>query len=127
MFRNRWGAMLFVAVTLAGVTKLVGTEKGDGAIQQATDDIARQRAEAQRLTGDASQPVTREPAATVELTPDEELIDPAVGIDPTPIDEFAAANPDQEEEIVDQVVIVSRGEGGVSVPAGDAAVAAPPQ
>ena len=35
MFRNRWFALLFVCLTLAGVTKLVGTDRESGAIQEA--------------------------------------------------------------------------------------------
>ena len=125
MFRNRWGALLFVALTLAGVTKLVGTEKGDGAIPQAADQFSRQKADAEQLTGDRSSSLERKSAPPVQLMPDEELIDPAVGIDPTPIDEFAAANPEEDEEIADKVVIVSRDAEGAA--AGDAQVAAPPQ
>ena len=112
MFRNRWGALLFVGLTLAGVTTLVGTEKDDGALKQAADQIAMQKAQADRLTADPAPAATKR-AKTVILTPDEELIDPALGEDPTPIDEFAAAHPDEEELAEgEQVVIVSRAVDG---------------
>lgn len=107
MFRNRWFALLFVALTLAGVTTLVGTEKHDGAIQRASHQIAQQRARSEELTS-GSQPA----AAVASSTPDvitfsdeEELIDEAVGEDPTPAD---AGTPLDPEEIADEVVIVSR-------------------
>lgn len=101
MFRNRWGALLFVALTLAGVTRLVGSEDGEGAIQQAADRIAQQKAEADRLTSDVRQTPSAASTApeTVVLSADEELIDPATGDDPTPIDEFGqtgASNLDAE-------------------------------
>ena len=107
MFRNRWGALLFVAMTLAGVTTLVGTGKHDGALEQATDQIAAQRARADQLKAEAA---TAEPAKRVLFTPDEELIDETLGDDPTPIDEFAAANEDQQKPAEgDQVIIIPRG------------------
>ena len=115
MFRNRWGAMLFVALTLASVTTLIGSEDGEGAIKQATDRIAQQKAEADRLTTDTQQapPAAAGPAETIFLSAYEELIDPATGEDPTPIDEFNPSDPsDPNAEIADEVVIVSRDVGG---------------
>jgi hypothetical protein len=112
MFRNRWGALLFVCITLAGAASLVGTEEGQGAIQQATDEIAQQKAQADQWTTDTQAPsaaTASATATTVVSTSDEDLIDPATGIDPTPIDEFAAANPADSDAEVDEVVIVSRG------------------
>jgi hypothetical protein len=115
MFRNRWGALLFVCLTLAGAATLVGTEEGEGAIQQATDQIAQQRAQAEQLTADMQAPAqpAGDPTETVVLSSDEDLIDPATGEDPTPIDEFAAANPaDRDADVSDEVVIVSRDAAG---------------
>ena len=113
MFRNRWGALLFVCITLAGAASLVGTEDGQGAIQQATDEIAQQKAQADQWTTDTQEPPAAPASATattVVSSSDEDLIDPAIGIDPTPIDEFAAANPaEPDAEVADEVVIVSRG------------------
>jgi hypothetical protein len=120
MFRNRWGALLFVALTLAGVTTLIGSEGGEGAIKQAADQLAQQKAQADRMTTDTQQPpqATPTPADTVILSADEELIDPAVGEDPTPIDEFATTDPaDPSAEVSDDVVIVSRDAGGTAVDA----------
>jgi hypothetical protein len=115
MFRNRWGALLFVALTLAGVTTLIGTEGGEGAIKHAADQIAQQKAEAERLTTatQESPKAVASPAEAVVLSADEELIDPATGEDPTPIDEFATTDPaDPNAAISDDVVIVSRDVGG---------------
>lgn len=116
MFRNRWGALLFVGLTLAGVTALVGTEKDSGALQQAALEIERQRSEAEKFTEDP--PTRRTPdAADVEANfiSDEELIDPATGEDPTPVDPTAPVLSEDGETIpVDEVIIVSRevaGEG----------------
>lgn len=112
MFRNRWGALLFVGMTLAGVATLVGTGRKEGAIQQAAEQIARQRAQADRLTTSARQSAPRSPAqeaTTVVLIPDEELIDSTEGVDPSPADDFGTP-PDDDLALVPQeeVIIVSR-------------------
>ena len=109
MFRNRWFALLFVALTLAGVTTLVGTEEGHGALQDAAGQIAQQRAQAEQLTSATQEPAASEVSADdVVMAAEEDLIDPAQGEDPTPVDEFATANPPDPEEIADEVMIVSR-------------------
>ena len=107
MFRNRWFALLFVAIVLAGVTRLVGTGNGDGAIDFAKQRLAEQKVEAERLTTD-SKPTA--PEAKMLFTPDEELIDQALGEDPTPIDQFQSeeAEGTEEEEVPhDTVILVS--------------------
>jgi len=126
MFRNRWFALLFVALTLAGVTTLVGTEKGHGALQDATDQIARQKAQADQMTSATQESPSADVSAdSIPLAADEDLIDPAEGEDPTPIDEFAAANPPDPEDVSDDVVIVSRDVPGQAEP--QAPVQLPPQ
>jgi hypothetical protein len=87
MFRNRWGALLFVGLTLAGVAQLVGTGKGDGAIERARSQIAAQRARAGPIVTRSAPTGAAE--VKVEFVPDEELIDLALGEDPTPIDQRA--------------------------------------
>jgi hypothetical protein len=125
MFRNRWFALLFVALTLAGVTTLVGTEKSHGALQDATDQIAQQKAQAEQLTSATQESSSSDDADNVVMAADEDLIDPAQGEDPTPIDEFAAANPPDPEDVSDDVVIVSRDVPGQAEP--QAPAQAPPQ
>lgn len=125
MFRNRWFALLFVALTLAGVTTLVGTEKSHGALQDATDQIAQQKAQAEQLTSASQESSSSDDADNVVMAADEDLIDPAQGEDPTPIDEFAAANPPDPEDVSGDVVIVSRDVPGQAEP--QAPAQAPPQ
>ena len=117
MFRNRWGALFFVGLTLAGVTTLVGTEKEGGALQEATHQLARQKAQAEELAADpASATETGKPLKTVVIPADEELIDQALGEDPTPIDEFAEADRNKESPADgDQVIIVSREVAGAGL------------
>jgi len=117
MFRNRWLALLFVAMTLAGVTKLVGTDKEKGTIQQATSQIAAQKAQADLLTTTQTLSNKGDGTQDIPFASDEELIDPGVGEDPTPVDEFAAAKsaPDGPAE---EVTIVSRDTPGEAAPAG---------
>ncbi len=112
MFRNRWFALLFVGMVLAGVTKIVGTEEDQGALDAAREELARQRAQAEQMTGESAQFTFTDEDVEVEFVPDEELIDPATGYDPTPIDEFAAASETGEEVVPDaQVVIVQHNDG----------------
>lgn len=105
MFRNRWFALLFVGLILAAVTRIVGTGKGDGAIDDATRQIVVQQNRAERMTSETVPGVVSEDVQ-IEFTPDEELIDPATGEDPTPVDAFATpGEPAAEPET--QVIIVS--------------------
>ena len=96
MFRNRWLAMLFVALVLAGVTRVGGTGKGDGIIDEATEQLAAQRERAEALSdeieAEAPEQAETEDDAAELLASDEDLIDPAIGEDPTPPDEFADDN-----------------------------------
>ena len=111
MFRNRWFALLFVGMVLAGAANIVGTEGSGGALDAAREQYAGEQAQTQVLATD------HEPAADandvlLEFTPDEELIDPATGYDPTPVDEFASAQPGGQVVVPDtQVVIVSHDDG----------------
>lgn len=107
MFRNRWFALLFVALVLAGVTKFVGTGKNDGAIDVARSQLTEQREIAEQFTTQTQPETVSGDDVTIEFSSDEELIDPATGEDPTPTDDFVS--PDGPEEIpADEVVIVSQ-------------------
>lgn len=107
MFRNRWFAVIFVAMVLAGVTKFIGTGNNDGAIDAAREQLAQQRAIAEEFTSANQPPAPAEDDVTVEFSSDEELIDPAIGDDPTPADAFVAA---EEAETIpaEEIVIVSQ-------------------
>lgn len=104
MFRNRWGALLFVGLVLAAVTQLVGTGKGDGALAKATQDLVRQRAATASLTDRVNASAGR--AAKVQFASDEELIDPAQGEDPTPIDQREKPAGDADEVPHDTVILI---------------------
>lgn len=110
MFRNRWGALLFVGLVLAGVTRLVGTGHGDGALDRAKEQLVEQKAQAERMNASAHH--SPGGAAKVEFVSDEELIDPAVGEDPTPIDQRLAAQNDaagDEDQVPhDTIILVNR-------------------
>lgn len=124
MFRNRWGALLFVGLTLAGVTTLVGTDE-HGAIQQAASQIAQQKAQADKLVAGApeiAEPASGAPVTDVPFAADEDLIDPAMGIDPTPIDETAPIDPNDPDALAQEVIIVSRDVPGQGPPVAPAAV-----
>lgn len=108
MFRNRWFALLFVCLTLAGVTKLIGTEEDGGTIQEATDQLTQVKDQAEQMTTQTT-PAGDDTTFDAPLASDEELIDQALGEDPTPVDEFAATQPAEEETPADEVIIVSQG------------------
>lgn len=110
MFRNRWGALLFVGLVLAGVTRLVGTGDGDGALDLAKRQLVEQKGQAEGITSDTRRPTER--PAKVEFVSDDELIDPAVGEDPTPIDQRLAADNgaagDDDQIPHDTIILVNR-------------------
>jgi hypothetical protein len=90
LFKNRFNALVFVAIILFSVRILVGTPDESGALEQATakfDDKHEQIPEpASRMVHAAPEPVA------TEFTPDEELIDDTSGDDP--VDWSAESNID---------------------------------
>jgi|GEM_PF-753808 len=109
MFRNRWGALLFVGLTLAGVTTLVGTDKNNGALQQAALEIERQKAQAAKFAKEPGGSKTPEDEdAEANFISDEELIDPATGENPTPVDPTSPMLSEAGETEPVEVIIVSR-------------------
>ena len=113
MFRNRLGALFFVGATLVGVAQLVGTGKGDGAIEQARQQIAARPANAPDFAIGGGQGVQTQ--ARLEFTPDDELIDLAAGEDPTPVDQRSEETEDPSrgtEEVPPDTVIVLADQAG---------------
>ena len=93
LFRNRWIALAFVLMMVASAASLVGTEDRDGVIDQTTAELMGQKqqfeAEAEELAKPtrSHQIVTlEEPVPEDEDSSDDDLIDPGIGIDPTPPD-----------------------------------------
>jgi len=108
MFRNRWLALLFVGLTLAAVTRLVGTEDSGGTLEETAAELVAQKKAAEGFVAGQTQSESGAGDVRIEFTPDEELVDPAAGEDPTPVDEFAQIAADPEAVPHDEVVIVSR-------------------
>lgn len=106
MFRSRWGALLFVAMSATGAASLVGGEDEEGVLMTAAEDLERQRVAMERTVAEAATDPSAMPAEGPELefTDDEELIDDAAGFDPTPVDEGTV--PADELVPHDEVVIV---------------------
>src|SRR5687768_3196327 len=104
MFRNRWLALLFVGLTLAAVTRLVGTEDERGVLDEAARELLAQKKNADRVMATPTPVKTDTEEVAIEFTPDEELIDPAAGEDPTPPDEFAQLQQDPREVPHDEVI-----------------------
>lgn len=101
MFRSKWGALLFVAITLASVTKLVGTKSEEGSLQQATAEITHQRAAAEAIPerSPANQPSEASAVVYAPVT-DADLIDPATGFDPSPVDPSVGKVADENDTVI---------------------------
>ena len=100
LFKYKWAAFAFVILTLVSVQVLVGREGEKGVIsltqdqlleqrqhlQQAKDDLGNDPAAADVVPPDAGSATNTEDPE-VGLGDDEELIDEAAGLDPTPEEE----------------------------------------
>lgn len=85
IFRNRWAALFFVALTILSAMSLVGTSDGRGALSEMERDITQQRNGFDEVVGglgetglDAAEDID------VEFATNEEWIDAADGLDPFP-------------------------------------------
>ncbi|MDZ4308835.1 hypothetical protein [Allopontixanthobacter sp.] len=103
MFKNRWGALIFVCLSVLGAVSLIGGEDDHGALLLAADELTETKSELQIQAGELSQA-----DSSAEPTPDEqpvsgfmsdeELIDDTRGIDPAPdIDPSPAAENVEEQ------------------------------
>ena len=79
LFKNRFNALVFVAIILFSVRILVGTDAEGGALETATSRLGNEEQNPVANPGEA-QPAP--PLATTEFTPDEELVDEAFYDDP---------------------------------------------
>lgn len=103
MFRNAKGALFFAAVTVLGAAMLIGSEDNEGALIRAAEDLERQKAQAEDARADSgslppAQGFAPADEAQLEFSSDEELVDSAQGLDPSPDIEppFIPAEPQAE-------------------------------
>ncbi len=112
IFKGPRGALIFVGVTLGSVALLVGTEDDGGALVVATDELGSDEPSlSDRNAGRLSSPPPARPSrrpstATSDDTlfaSDEELIDDASGVDPTPeyVAPFDSTQPAQDVTVVE--------------------------
>jgi hypothetical protein len=80
LFKNRFYALVFVAITLFSVRILVGTDNERGALEKATEQFTADKPVA-AATPERARPASQ-PVATI-FASDEELIDDAEGLDPS--------------------------------------------
>jgi hypothetical protein len=102
LFKNKWPLLAFLVITLAGVQLFVG-ERDWNPAQPVPQGLAPPLPESEAVAQEG-EPVSEEVpdldgfysgAEDVEYVEEEELIDPAVGFDPTPTeDEFEEETPD---------------------------------
>ena len=97
MFKNRWGALLFVCLTAIGAASLIGGEDDQGLLLSATDELTDARdgldSRRQELSRPDERPVldagnvgefSSDDELVAEYLSDEELIDDTQGLEPEP-------------------------------------------
>ena len=89
IFKSRWIAIAFATLTLFSVWALVGDENDGGLFGGVRDDLVEQRDEtADQLSSISAEPPPTQAAPEMlveeEFVDDSELIDGAMGEDPTP-------------------------------------------
>ncbi len=97
MFKNRWGALLFVCLTAFGAANLIGGEDNQGVLLDAADELTQTRDEFGNRKQELSQPDARlvlDAGSAGQSSPDEDfvggfvsdddLIDDARGLEPVP-------------------------------------------
>ena len=108
LFKNRFNALVFVAIILFSVRILVGTPDDSGAINSATAKFGESQPQAKPAPAREVVHADAAPIA-VEFTPDEELIDEASGDDAS----GWSAEPDFDEgESFEVSEIISMSEEG---------------
>ena len=111
MFRNRWFSLVFVGLVLVGVANLVGTEEGGGTLGEMREQFARQTDQTHGLDTESELPEVSDDVH-FEFIDDEELIDPATGYDPTPIDPVAALPENGATVAPDTQFVIVQQDGG---------------
>lgn len=97
MFKNRWGALIFVFATAFGAANLIGEEDDQGVLLSAADELTAAQndlgIERQEFSQPGNRPVigggdagrlSPEEDFVDEYAPDADLIDDALGVDPEP-------------------------------------------
>lgn len=88
LFRNRWIALAFVIMMVTSAVSMVGTEEGGGMIDQATAELQGQKQDFEQQAAELSRPTSSHMVIDVdeieEDVSEDDLVDPATGIDPTP-------------------------------------------
>jgi hypothetical protein len=116
LFKNRWFAALFAAMTLVSVVLLVGRDGQRSPVSRMADNLrARKEAledppkELPKLDESPSQAAVTPPEPEVEFIPDEELVDEGTGTDPSADqgDDMGSDEADDMEKSHDRAMIVS--------------------
>lgn len=101
LFRNRWIALAFVAFTLISVYTLVGSEDDSSLLGSMSGETEEAQQQLATVEAPPQPDIPVDPGFEEfpdDVLSDEELIDPATGIDPTPSDggdDYADDTPSQ--------------------------------
>lgn len=102
LFKSRWIALGFVALTLVSVVTFVGEEGRDTTLTRLTKDLRAQQALGDAPSEDESAPAPRiieaEPPVIQDFVPDEELVDDAGGMDPSPDEPDSSDDQEMSED-----------------------------
>lgn len=119
MFKNRWGALLFVCLTALGAASLIGGEDDQGVLLSAADELTKTGndfgSRAQELSETEDRPVldagnigqfTPDDDLLPEFEPEDELSDNTQGLEPEPgVDPATQAQDAEEEEEEGEVIM----------------------
>lgn len=93
LFKSRWIALAFAGLTVLSVLTFVGEEGRESTLTRLTRDLRSQQGLADaspkdvaiaRSEASAARIIEAEPPVIEDFVPDEELVDDAAGMDPTP-------------------------------------------
>ena len=108
LFRSRWAALLFVAITIASAAAFVGGQKESTSVKEIASDIRAQRAARMPVAPEDVPEMARQSDLIHGFALDEELVDEASGADPTPEEELALIEADLAAE--SEPTIVAHGD-----------------
>ena len=110
IFQYRWAALLFVALTIFSTVRLVGTESEDGKLAEVQQQVAQQRSQLAKITGEPA-PAVADAVDNIDenadFASDQDLFDQAGGMDPNP--------PDDSDQSSGEASDGGPGDGGVEL------------
>ena len=105
LFRSRWAALLFVAITIASAAVFVGGQKSESSIKAIAADMRDQNQAKMPFPSEDVEEMAHESELIHGFASDEDLVDQATGDDPTPEDEPARIGAEVAAESEPTIVV----------------------